>query len=109
MVVLSNDLSDTILFKKSFNRIVREPTEKLEDMPLIAALSMDQLEKDIEESTVIPLICKHCGAIADYNKLEKKNKTTYSRFLRTCLSSRLIFRFSSLFSFLLYNILSILI
>ncbi|MHA1727353.1 MAG: VWA domain-containing protein, partial [Promethearchaeota archaeon] len=73
------------MFKKSFKRLVKKPTEKLEDMPLIAALTIEKLEENVEETTIKPLVCKHCGGILTvYSKLQKKEESLYSWVCEFC-------------------------
>lgn len=63
------------LFRKSFKNIVKKPIKEIEDMPLVASITMEKLETEdkVEVRTQTPLICKFCGGIlVDYTKLESK-------------------------------------
>jgi hypothetical protein len=67
------------LFRKSFKKLYKKPSKELEDMPLVASLTMEKLEADVEETTITPLVCKHCGGIlTDYSKLQEKDDSLYS-------------------------------
>ena len=66
------------MLKKSFKKLVKKPEDILDEMPLVAALSMENLEVNIEETTVSPLVCKHCGGIlTNFNLLEKIKDSKY--------------------------------
>ncbi|MBD3349978.1 MAG: VWA domain-containing protein [Candidatus Lokiarchaeota archaeon] len=61
------------MFRKSFKRLVEKPDDKLNEMPLVAALTMENLEKDekMDIRPQTPIICKHCGGIVvDYSQLK---------------------------------------
>lgn len=63
------------MFRKSFKNIVKKPIKEIEDMPLVASITMEKLETEdkVEVRTQTPLICKFCGGIlVDYTKLESK-------------------------------------
>lgn len=48
-------------------------------MPLVMSITMSKLEADVEETTIIPIVCKHCGGIlTDYSKLKEKQDSLYS-------------------------------
>ncbi len=67
------------LFRKSFKKLYKKPSKELDDMPLVASLTMSKLEADVEETTIIPIVCKHCGGIlTDYSKLKEKQDSLYS-------------------------------
>lgn len=70
---------DKNLLKKSFSKITKKPTKNSEEMPLLAALTIEKLEENAEVINAAPLVCKFCGGIlTDHERLKKIDENTYS-------------------------------
>lgn len=79
------------MFKKSFSKIPRKLIKEPEEMPLLAALTIEELEENAEIIKAVPLICKFCGGIlTDHNRLKKVDENTYRWQCEFCLNENLI-------------------
>lgn len=81
------------MFRRSFKNLVKKPSDLLEEMPLIAALTFENLEKEENISVLAdyPIICKFCGGIlVDYTKLKKTDGDEYKWKCEFCESENTI-------------------